>query len=505
MPYKIDYTKVVGIKVFLEHLSTRFFVGKLEQKDNTYIFSYDEKYLELKKALPLGQEFPLIQQYFKSHHIFPAFQERIPSKENPAYPDYCKEFDISSEEDNIFVLLATIGRQGPSSFIFEPIWGDTFSGKDLKRFRKALGLSTRDFGVSFGISQATIVRVENNKASGEEVLKFLEILYHFPEAAAYYVEKYGSALQSNLKAGIMSHFRGWNILSWEELEFSQHAAKELEEIPWALKMLETPAIKKALAYSPRSNQKDEQLTKRALFEIRFAYAIHAAGLEAEYEFKTGVGGSSVDFKIDDKKSKSVWLVELTSLEESSAVKENSFAQGNFSMFNSITTPGDEDNSPEVRDIIKAQRAILSKVAKEESVEPIKFPEIINKKEQAPQTYHVILVDMRGFLVGVSDGGDYMNILYGSERLPEQYKVRWINAETQKKEWIVGLFDQHHPDPRSRYLRERVHAVGFMKEKFEDDKIINNLQLFYNPRFFSSSEEIRKLWPLKKLYNLTPHN
>lgn len=183
MSYKLDYSFVTGVNVFLEQRSSRIFVGKLEQKDSIYIFSYDEKYLSYKKALPLGQEFPLTKRYFESKQIFPSFQERIPSQENPAYPDYCQEFGISPEEDNIFVLLTTIGSRGPSWFIFEPLWGDMFTGEDLKKFRKELGLSTRDFGLCFGISQATIVRVENDKASGAEVLRFLEIFHHFRDSS----------------------------------------------------------------------------------------------------------------------------------------------------------------------------------------------------------------------------------------------------------------------------------------------------------------------------------
>ena len=126
MPYRIDYSKVAGIRLFLERRSKRLFVGKLERKEKKYIFSYDKKYLNYKKAIPFGQEFPLTKQYFESQEIFPSFQDRIPSKENPAYSDYCKQFGISPEEKDIFILLATIGRKGPSWFMFEPLWEEKY-------------------------------------------------------------------------------------------------------------------------------------------------------------------------------------------------------------------------------------------------------------------------------------------------------------------------------------------------------------------------------------------
>ena len=207
MLYKLDYSKVIGINVFLELRSTRIAVGKLERKQNKYFFTYSEKYLNYKKAIPLGYELPLTKQYFESKELFPFFFDRIPAKENPAYPEYCKQFGISPTEKNPIILLATIGRKGPSWFVFEPIWEDSFSSNDLKMFRKNLGLSTRDLAICFGISQATIVRIENNKASGAEVLKFLDILNEFPEAAAYYIEKYASALHSKSKEKVLSKLR----------------------------------------------------------------------------------------------------------------------------------------------------------------------------------------------------------------------------------------------------------------------------------------------------------
>jgi len=207
MFYKLDYSKVIGINVFLELSSTRILVGKLERKQDQYFFTYSEKYLNYKKAIPLGHELPLTKQYFEAKELFPFFFDRIPAKENQAYPEYCKQFGISPAEKNAIILLATIGRKGPSWFVFEPIWEDSFSSKDLKTFRQDLGLSTRDLAICFGISQATIVRIENNKASGTEVLKFLDVLNEFPEAAAYYIERYASALHSKTKEKVLSKLK----------------------------------------------------------------------------------------------------------------------------------------------------------------------------------------------------------------------------------------------------------------------------------------------------------
>lgn len=203
MQDKIDYTRIIGIKVFLEIVSKRILVGDLLYKTGNYVFTYDDKYLNYKKAIPLGPELPLTKQSFQDTKIFESFWDRIPSKHNLFYPEYCRQFNIDPNEDNILVLLATIGSMVPSSFIFEPLWEDSFTGVTLRVFRGILELSTRDFASAFGISQATIVRIENNNASGTEILKFLEILYKFPETAAiYYVRKYGK-LHSRIKEKVI--------------------------------------------------------------------------------------------------------------------------------------------------------------------------------------------------------------------------------------------------------------------------------------------------------------
>jgi HipA-like protein len=498
--YRLDYTKVIGVKVFLENYSKRIFVGELKQENDKYIFEYDKKYLNYQKAIPLGPELPLTKGYFESPKIFESFWDRIPSKDNSAYTDYCKQFNISPEEDKIMILLTTIGKQGPSSFVFEPIWSDSFSRKDLKSFRKTLGLSTRDFASSFGISQATIVRIENNKASGLEVLKFLEILYNFPEAAIYYIEKHGAVLHSKIKERLcLQLFSGWaDVLTEGEVIVSKVAKAILELVPWGDKMLKDTSsnisinqLFQKLEEERASLNKEFLITaKSKLFEVRFALAIKLAGLAAIYEDKN-VGSSSVDFKVYNahNDTQPTWLIELTSLRDSQAVKENTIIIGNFSMYSSNTNSWDKLNSPEVRDIIKTQDAILNKVTKKTSdgLQPIKFP-LIEKKTLY---IHVIIVDIRAFNAGASDFGDYINILYGSKDLPDEYK-RWWKNKNEIKEPIIGIFDPNYPDSRSKYLQQRVHAVGFIYEKsFMPGELNSSIVLYANTK--SNTENIRKLW------------
>ena len=145
MPFNMTFqhNKIKAILVYLELKTTRELVGKLEYKNKKYCFSYDKRYLEFKKALPIGPELPLTKLYFESEELFPSFVDRIPSKHNPAYTDYCAEFSIDVDEENQLILLATIGRKGPSSFIFEPKY-NSFNANDLKSFRQELGFKKKN-------------------------------------------------------------------------------------------------------------------------------------------------------------------------------------------------------------------------------------------------------------------------------------------------------------------------------------------------------------------------
>lgn len=68
-----------------------------------------------------------------------------------------------------------------------------------------------------------------------------------------------------------------------------------------------------------------------------------------------------------------------------------------------------DNNDEVKDIWRAQQAILSKVAKKPAI-PIKFP-VPNAT-----TCNAIVIDMRAINLGRVDKYDLQIIMYGSQHL-----------------------------------------------------------------------------------------
>ncbi len=179
--------KVIGISVFLEKRRTQTLVGKLYRIDRKLVFTYEESYLKARHSIALGPEFPLTQKQFSSDKLFPSLEDRIPSTQNPAYPEYCLAMGIDPNERDPFVLLSTVGSKGPSSFIFHPIFDRDITPKNIVEFRNTLGLTTREFAAVFEFSQNSLNALERNRRSGIEIMKRLEILLNFPLVALYFL------------------------------------------------------------------------------------------------------------------------------------------------------------------------------------------------------------------------------------------------------------------------------------------------------------------------------
>jgi len=203
MKYNNRNLKIVAVDVFLEKRKTRVYVGRLTFEKDAYKFVYKKSYLYSKASIPLGNEFPLTQQEYVSVTLFPSLSDRIPVRENPSYSDYCKSAGISETEKNPLVLLPTIGRRGPSSFIFEPVYGRDFDGKMCRKFRKELGLTIREFADVIDIAAATVTAIEGGKRSGKEALKRIEIYYLYPSIAIDEIHIRGGVLHENKRVKVL--------------------------------------------------------------------------------------------------------------------------------------------------------------------------------------------------------------------------------------------------------------------------------------------------------------
>ena len=54
--------------------------------------------------------------------------------------------------------------------------------------------------------------------------------------------------------------------------------------------------------------------------------------------------------------------------------------------------------------------------------------------------------------------------------------------------IKGVFDLDHTNSKTKILRERVHAIVFIKESFEENKV--KIYFYTNPRFEKIKDVIK---------------
>lgn len=57
--------------------------------------------------------------------------------------------------------------------------------------------------------------------------------------------------------------------------------------------------------------------------------------------------------------------------------------------------------------------------------------------------------------------------------------------------IKGVFDENHVNPQAKILQERVHAICFIKEKFEEKKV--EVSLYVNPKFKEQTASINSFF------------
>lgn len=272
------------------------------------------------------------------------------------------------------------------------------------------------------------------------------------------------------------------ILTGREVEFCSLLLQQLSNIDWARPLLARVGSPDKWSYE----------RKPLLFELRFAGDLNAARLFATYEYSAGVGSSTVDFRFEAGGFE--WLVELVTILTSEAVKGASWEEGLFFGAQLRTDAADRRQSIE-GELLLAQQKIGEKVHIHSS--PTKFP------EPRPGTYHLILVDMRGFGITGGDMWDYRQIAYGPAGLPQDmpYLVHSWTDHAGSRRPILGLFDQSNTYQRAaQVVQERVHFIGFCNdESYELNGIRDNTLFLPNPHLFTDDEAARavyEMYPLK---------
>jgi len=198
------------LEIYTEIRKSKLLVGQLsyDEKNKQFVFVYERKYLLSKSAIPLGPELPLKKRTHASGvaQLFPSLSDRIPSRENPAYDEYCQSQGISPQEKNPIILLTTIGRRGPSTFVFEPVYMEPDIAKSSRLFRIEVGLSLREMSAALDINLLTLIKIETGKSRDKNTLRLLSIYLNFPEVALWAVRKNERKLHHNTARKLITLF-----------------------------------------------------------------------------------------------------------------------------------------------------------------------------------------------------------------------------------------------------------------------------------------------------------
>jgi DNA-binding XRE family transcriptional regulator len=199
------------LKIFHESRKRRILVGELiyDKKNDRYELIYDKNYANSKNAIPIGPDLDLFKLRHESEKgkLFPSFIDRIPDKSNPAYSDYCKAEGISTNETNSIILLGSIGKRGPSNFVFEPVYYSDFDSSDIMNLREQLQITQHDLAKALDISQTTLQRIEAGVSSDLNTLKYMQILLKFPEVALWQLKQTGNQVHKDVLTKLIKYFQ----------------------------------------------------------------------------------------------------------------------------------------------------------------------------------------------------------------------------------------------------------------------------------------------------------
>jgi hypothetical protein len=268
----------------------------------------------------------------------------------------------------------------------------------------------------------------------------------------------------------------WDFLSGSEAESVDAMRAGLRDEVWA----------RALLRDIPNTDELSRADKATLFELRFAYALHEAGIVPRYEV-AGEGGSTLDFGFTNGGKE--WRVELMRLEETEAARRATILEaienGIRWISRILRTNADDRAQSEEGETLKAVQRICQKCERDEL--PHKFP--------VPwDAYQALLVDFRTFLNG-GDEFDRIHVGLGGEFVPTDFHRRYWNGRL-----ISGVFSPQTDVRGAASIRERAHFLGFVNEReFGPGKFGPATQFIANPNLFESADaapEALATWPLQ---------
>jgi hypothetical protein len=268
----------------------------------------------------------------------------------------------------------------------------------------------------------------------------------------------------------------WDGLSSDEAEFMQKIMRECGDEPWA----------HSIILSIEENGGLAPANKSRLFELRFGYALHQAGITPNYEIP-GEGASTIDFGFSN--ANETWAVELMRLEESRALRAatSDWTDGSGTQWSQriLSSDSEDQTQTESGETLKAIERVCQKFEKDGR--PYKFPVPNNSR-------NVLLVDFRNFLNG-GDKYDRFHVGIGGESIRNEVFRRYWNGQL-----ISGVFSEITNLRGAAEARARLHFLGFVNEqRYESGNFSASIEFIANPGLFPNVEAVEQAiqsWPLQ---------
>jgi hypothetical protein len=233
----------------------------------------------------------------------------------------------------------------------------------------------------------------------------------------------------------------WDTLESSEAEFAQQLVGELKDVAWVRPIIDRIHKNGGLT---RKNLDNLLQLKDHLFELRFAYALHQAGVTPEHEIR-GEAKSMIDFGFVSKGQQ--WAVEMMRLGETEVVKAATVTQdvepGVQLISRFLSTNAEDPTQSLDGETFKAIRRICQKCERNGRPHKFRVPE---------DALQVLLVDFRTFEKG-GDGNDMLHVALGADYVKPQFRCYWEGRP------ITGVFDEHTSLKGAAEMRQRVHFLG----------------------------------------------
>jgi hypothetical protein len=268
----------------------------------------------------------------------------------------------------------------------------------------------------------------------------------------------------------------FDLLTAREGDFMETIMEELKVVPWA----------KPLVDDINANGGLKGENKAKLFELRFGYDLHKAGIQPRYEV-AGEGDSTLDFGFTSDGRD--FLVEMVRLEETKAARAatttEEFADGITMVKRHLSSTAEDSRQSPEGETLKAVERICQKLEKDGKPHKFSLPKSVT---------HVLLVDVRTLFNG-GDVWDRLHVGLGGDKVPPAFRHYY------KGNLISGVFDPKTNVKGATEARERLHFIGFVNENtYEAGAFGAAIQFVANPSLFKTAEEARAAlagWPLGK--------